>query len=98
MKMYWDENDLLLTRRYSILNQIKETMREFKKVDVLCIGLIEGITLACLNIFLFSWTPILKQSTEKGMNPGLIFTSMTLTMIVGTKCCKLFINCLFGMG
>ena len=91
MWMYWDENDLLLTKRYSIYNQIKETMREFKKVEVLCIGLIEGITLACLNIFLFSWTPILKQSTERKMNPGLIFTCMTLTMLVGTKCCKLLI-------
>ena len=89
--IYWKENALNITKTQPIISQIKEATREFKKVDVLCIGLIEGITLASLNIFLFSWTPILKQSTEKGMNPGFVFTSMVLTMIVGTKFCTLLI-------
>ena len=96
IRIYWKENLSLIKKENSLLEQIKEAMIEFKKVDVLCIGLIEGIILACLNIFLFSWTPILKQSTQGEMNPGLIFTSMTLAMIVGTKCCKVFIaylNC-----
>jgi len=81
----WDENVPAIPKGTSTMDQIKEAMTEFKKVDVLCIGLIEGIAMACLNIYLFSWTPILKQSTPGGMNVGFIFTAMVLTMIVGTK-------------
>ena len=81
----WDENSGAIQRGTSISTQLKEASKEFKKKEVLCIGLIEGIAMACLNIYLFSWTPILKQSTPGGMNVGFIFTSMVLTMIVGTK-------------
>ena len=81
----WDENVPAIPKGTSSCDQIIEAMKEFKKKEVLCIGLIEGIAMACLNIFLFSWTPILKQSTPGGMNVGFIFTSMVLTMIVGTK-------------
>ena len=81
----WDENTPAIPKGTSTMDQIKEAMKEFRKVDVLCIGLIEGIAMACLNIYLFSWTPILKQSTPGGMNVGFIFTAMVLTMIVGTK-------------
>jgi len=81
----WDENLPAIPKGTSTWDQVKEAMQEFKKMDVLCIGLIEGIAMACLNIYLFSWTPILKQSTPGGMNVGFIFTSMVLTMIVGTK-------------
>ena len=44
-----------------------------------------------LNIYLFSWTPILKQSTTGEMNVEFIFTFMILTMIVGTKLYELLI-------
>ena len=81
----WDENELQLKKSEDTKEQLKNSMKEFNKMEVLCIGLIEGIAMACLNIYLFSWTPILKQSTPGGMNVGFIFTSMVLTMIVGTK-------------
>ena len=90
----WKEN--ALSKSETIMDQMKGALREFKKGEVLGIGLIEGIVLACLNMFLFSWTPILKQSTSGGMNPGFIFTSMVLTMIFGTKLCKLLIVYLKG--
>ena len=89
----WKEN--ALSKSETIMAQMKGAFREFKKGEVLGIGLIEGIVMACLNMFLFSWTPILKQSTSGGMNPGFIFTSMVLTMIVGTKICKLLIVYLY---
>ena len=89
----WKEN--ALSKSEAIMAQMKGALREFKKGEVLGIGLIEGIVMACLNMFLFSWTPILKQSTSGGMNPGFIFTSMVLTMIVGTKICKLLIVYLY---
>ena len=44
-----------------------------------------------LNIYLFSWTPILNQSTTGEMNVEFIFTFMILTMIVGTKLYELLI-------
>ena len=83
--LLWRENNLQVLKTESFWDQFYGAMNEFRKVDVLCIGLIEGIAMACLNIFLFSWTPILKQSTPGGMNVGFIFTTMVLTMIVGTK-------------
>ena len=83
--LLWDENKPLADSDQSTIEQLREAFKELKKVRVLCIGLIEGIALAVLNIYLFSWTPILKQSTPGGMNVGFIFPSMVLTMIVGTK-------------
>ena len=81
----WDENKPLANSTQSTGAQLKEAFSELKKVNVLCIGLIEGIAMGILNIYLFSWTPILKQSTPGGMNVGFIYTSMVLTMIIGTK-------------
>ena len=85
IEFLWDENKPLSKSKRSTFEQLKEACIELKKVNVLCIGLIEGIALGILNIYLFSWTPILKQSTEGGMNVGFIYTCMVLTMIVGTK-------------
>ena len=81
----WAENKPLEGVKESTFEQLKEASMELKKIRVLCIGLIEGIALGILNIYLFSWTPILKQSTPGGMNVGFIYTCMVLTMIVGTK-------------
>ena len=83
--LLWEENHPLKNSTQSTGAQLKEAIKELKKVKVLCIGLIEGIALGILNIYLFSWTPILKQSTPGGMNVGFIYTCMVLTMIVGTK-------------
>jgi MFS family permease len=81
----WEENAPLANNPSNTMEQFKEAIKELKKVNVLCIGLIEGIAMGILNIYLFSWTPILKQSTPGGMNVGFIYTCMVLTMIVGTK-------------
>ena len=81
----WDENKPLAEKNQATMEQVKNACKELKKVNVLCIGLIEGIAMAVLNIYLFSWTPILKQTTTGGMNVGFIYTCMVLTMIVGTK-------------
>ena len=85
IQFLWEENKPLANSKISTWQQLNTAFEELKKVDVLCIGLIEGIALAVLNIYLFSWTPILKQSTPGGMNVGFIFTCMVLTMIIGTK-------------
>ena len=81
----WDENKPMANSKVSALSQFAEACMELKKREVLSVGLIESIVMAVLNIFLFSWTPILKNSTPGGINVGFIFTCMVLTMIVGTK-------------
>ena len=70
---------------------LREVLFEFKKVDVLCIWLIEGIFNASVNVFLFSWFPILKQSTTGDINPGFIFVCLVSAMITGTKLYELLI-------
>lgn len=81
----WDENKPMAGSKVSALSQFSSACQELKKREVLCVGLIESIVMAVLNIFLFSWTPILKESTPGGINVGFIFTCMVLTMILGTK-------------
>ena len=71
--------------KVSAMSQFKDACLELEKREVLCVGLIESIVMAVLNIFLFSWTPILKESTPGEINVGFIFTCMVLTMILGTK-------------
>jgi MFS family permease len=91
ISIFWKENKLQVPKNESTWTQLDEAFKELKKVDVLCIGLIEGLAWASLNIYLFSWTPILKQSTPGEMNVGFIFTTMVISMILGTKSYKLII-------
>ena len=81
----WEENKPLSESNQSTSIQIKEAMHEIGRLEVLCIGLIEGIILTIFYIFLFSWTPILNQSTEGTIRVGLIFLYMVLIMILGIK-------------
>ena len=87
----WDENAPAKNKKNNVWGQFKEAGKELKKVDVLCIGLMEGLAMAILNIYLFSWTPILKLSTKGNMNAGFIYTCMVLVMIIGTKSYEILI-------
>ena len=81
----WDENAPAKGKEGNAWGQFMEAGKELRKMDVLCVGLMEGLAMGILNIYLFSWTPILKMSTKGGMNAGFIYTCMVLTMIIGTK-------------
>ena len=81
----WDENKPMANSKVSAISQFADACQQLKKREVLSVGLIESIVMAVLNIFLFSWTPILKESTPGDINVGFIFTCMVLTMILGTK-------------
>ena len=87
----WYKNRISLNKSKNCLYHFEEAFNELRKVNVLFIGLIESINLIILYIFLFSWTPILKQSTEKEINIGYIYTCMVLTMIIGTKLYEILI-------
>ena len=83
IKILWDENILLRSDEEEGYNRLYGALKELKKLDILCIGLIEGLVIACINIYFFSWTPILKQSTNGEMNVGFIFTIMLLAKMTG---------------
>lgn len=87
----WEENKPAEKSDKHAWEQFKEALTELRKTDVLCVGLIEGIIMAVLGIFLFSWTPILKMSTDGNINVGLIYTCLLLTMLVGIKVYSIFI-------
>ena len=89
--IYWDENRPSAEENENTFQRIIEALYELKKVNVLCIGLIEGIIMTALYIILFSWTPILKQSTPGEMNFGFAYTCMVFSMFLGTKLYELFI-------
>jgi len=92
IQIFLEEKNLLRLQSYLNNYRILEIRYKFKKMDILCIGLIEGLVMACLNIYLFSWTPILKQSTPGGMNVGFIFMAMALSFLMGTKMYELLID------
>ena len=80
----WGENKPMANSHDGAYQQFREAFGELKKREVLCVGLIESLSMAVLNIFLFSWTPILQNSTDGGINVGFIFTCMVITLILGT--------------
>ena len=85
ISFFWNENIFSILQEEQGNSRLLEVLLELKKVDILCIGLIEGLVMACLNIYIFSWTPILKQSTPGGMNVGFIYMAMALALVIGSK-------------
>ena len=65
-------------------------MRELKKKEVLCIGLIESIYQGVLSIFIFAWQPVLESSINKPINPGFIFTCFVISLILGAGLFEIF--------
>jgi hypothetical protein len=88
-QLLWDEN-----RPNSDSTRSKGTftgaLQELKKREVLCIGIIESTYQAVVNIYLFSWTPILQNSSDTGINVGFIFTCFVITLILGTHIFEIF--------
>ena len=76
IQIAWNENINML--EYDSFLTLKQAIKEIKSVNVLFIGLIEGIVLACFNIFLFIWTPILKETAKGEINIGYIYLIMLL--------------------
>lgn len=67
-----------------------EAIKELKKSDVLCVGLIESLYQGVLNIFLFAWQPLLESSIDKPINPGFIFTCFVISLILGAGIFEIF--------
>ena len=76
----WDENiSFPDNNEESEFTNIKESFIELKKPSILLLSLIEGIMITVFNVFLFSWTPILKETISGYINIGFIFILMDLT-------------------
>lgn len=90
----WCENKPNAISKKSTYDSFCEACKELKKRNVLSIGVIESIFMACTNLFIFIWTPVLANTTTNGqMNVGFIFIVFVIMIIVGTFCFELcFIN------
>ena len=76
----WDENiSFPDNNEESKFTKIKESFIELKKPNILLLSLIEGIMMTVFNVFLFGWTPILKETISGYINIGFIFILMELT-------------------
>jgi MFS family permease len=98
--LLWDENKPNSTQmagekenpNLKKSSSFREALNELKKRDVLSIGIIESLFQACLNLFIFSWTPLLQRSTSfTEINIGFIFVCYVIMLIIGTAIFELFI-------
>ena len=56
IEIFWNENHPLILQEEPGNHLLYEALNELKKVDILCIGLIEGLLMACLYIYLFLYS------------------------------------------
>jgi hypothetical protein len=69
-----------------------DAIKELKKREVLSIGIMESLYNAVVNIFIFSWTPLLQNSTNVGnLQVGFIFLCFVCSVIIGTSLFDFFI-------
>lgn len=89
-QLLWAENKPNEGSQVSMNRSFLEACEELKKREVLSMGIIESLFQAVVNIYLFSWTPILQNSTSENINVGFIFTCFVITMIIGTTVYEIF--------
>jgi hypothetical protein len=86
----WGENKSPENLLKGMGKSFTEAFSELKKREVLSMGLIESLFQAVINIYLFIWTPILQNSTDKLINVGFIFTCFVIALILGTTLFEIF--------
>jgi predicted MFS family arabinose efflux permease len=70
-----------------------EACKELKKRDVLSVGIIEGLWYACLQLYIFIWTPILLFTNNNNkINIGFIFLAFVIQSINGTLIFELLVT------
>jgi hypothetical protein len=90
IQVFWKENKPNILNKKSGFKNFTDAFKELKKREVLCMGIVESLYQAVVNIYLFAWTPILQMSTLTGINVGFIFTCFVITMILGTTFYEIF--------
>jgi hypothetical protein len=86
----WAENKSPENILKGMSKSFAEAFSELRKREVFSMGLIESLFQAVINIYLFIWTPILQNSTEKQINVGFIFTCFVIALILGTTLFEIF--------
>lgn len=88
----WGENKPNSTEKFTKEETFQDALNELRKREVISIGIIESIFHACLNLFIFAWTPLLQRSTTfPEINVGFIFICYVIVMIFCTALYELFI-------
>lgn len=73
-------------------NQLKDSLQELKKKEVLYIGIIESIMNSSWGLFLFSWTPLLNDlSIKNHVNVGFTYICFVMALIGGAILYEIFI-------
>ena len=90
--LLWAENKPNCLSTKSNYESFKDAAEELKQRDVLCIGIIESIYAAALNLYIFIWTPVLQMSTKDGeLNVGFVFVVFVIMTLVGTAMFELLV-------
>ena len=89
----WKENKPNANSTHSNYKSFLTACKELKKRDVLSVGIIEGIWFACLQLYIFIWTPILLFTNHnRKINVGFIFLVFVIQSINGTLIFELLIT------
>ena len=92
IRFTWNENKPNSISKKSTYDSFFIACKELKKRNVLTVGIVESIWNACLNLYIFIWTPVLKETSSTGeMNVGFIFIVMVIMTIVGTLIFELLV-------
>jgi hypothetical protein len=78
--------------RVGMNHSMKEAFKELRKREVLSIGIMESLYNAVINIFIFSWTPLLQRSTSThNLQVGFVFLCFVNSVIIGTSLFEFFV-------
>lgn len=68
-----------------------DALQDLKDPKILCIGLIESFYSAVLNIYIFSWTPLLQHSTIGEINVGFVYILFVIFSLLGAAFYDIFL-------
>jgi len=89
----WEENKPNAESKHSNYKSFYTACKELKKRDVLSVGIIEGLWYACLQLYIFIWTPVLLFTNHnKKINVGFIFLVFVIQSINGTLLFELLVT------
>jgi hypothetical protein len=86
------EDELNAKNLSNVYSNFKSSLNEFKKTEILFIGLIESITSSSWGIFFFFWTPVLTDlSPSNHINVGFTYICFVMALIGGAILYEIFI-------
>jgi len=68
-----------------------DALQDLKDPKILSVGLIESFYSAVLNIYIFSWTPLLQHSTIGEINVGFVYILFVIFSLLGAAFYDIFL-------